>query len=643
MKRGNDPGLLLDKKCHIAASLGYLVWKKETQPKPVRHVMLNSLKKLWNAGAKNIRHLRHCKPTLEVLEERALMTTMLQNGQLHVFSSRMTDTVDLVTIDRHFTDKPGTDEFVVEFVVTERQGATWNAAMHATPSVYRALVEDVQEILVETYGGPDEIDIESVSGSNTIAISHVEIDAGDGNDIIRLSPTSKDLSLQQADDFVDGTADYIVNGGEGDDNLSLNDQRSSWTKRYDVRRNEIAFSNTTPINFTDVENVTLYTDTYASAIQPTVQVLGSPNFLTLETGARFRPTPVIVADMNNSLDSFGAARIHVNGHRSGATLTIKDSSTSSQTYMIGETNGGSIKRTGGPVINYSGLLSVKLDTGSRSDTVNIYATPITPLTVDGGSGSGADTLLLSEPWHATWRITGANSGTLNTKTTFHNFENLTGSAGRDRFVFSPGATLSGFILGGGGWDTLDYSAFSTSVTVNLYNGVAHTHGVSQVEMVLGGSANDLFTGSNANEAFVGGRGADRINGGGGKDLLIGGLDADILDGGAGEDIVIGGITNFDAIDAALASIMAEWARPFTTYEERVAKLEAGVSSGGTQVALVRNVTVFKDDSQDTLRGGAGVELDYFFTDLGQPILFGGTVHYVNGDLTPDWVSGEKKR
>jgi Ca2+-binding RTX toxin-like protein len=261
--------------------------------------------------------------------------------------------------------------------------------------------------------------------------------------------------------------------------------------------------------------------------------------------------------------------------------------------------------------------------------------------VDGGNG--ADTLLLSEPWHATWNITGANTGTLNNTTTFHNFENLTGSIGRDRFVFSPGATLSGFILGGGGWDTLDYSAFRTPVTVNLYNGVAHTHGVSQVEMVLGGSASDLFTGSNANEAFVGGKGADRINGGGGKDLLIGGLDADILDGGLGEDLLIAGITNFDANDAALALIMTEWTRAFTSYEERVARLEAGVNSGVTQVALARNVTVFTDNVQDTLRGGPGIEPDYFFADAGLPVMIGGTVHYFNSDLTPDWVSGEKKR
>ena len=78
---------------------------------------------------------------------------------------------------------------------------------------------------------------------------------------------------------------------------------------------------------------------------------------------------------------------------------------------------------------------------------------------------GLDTLI--GPDVATvWYVTGSNAGTVGAAT-FSSFENLTGGSGADQFVFLPGGSVGGNIDGGGGTNTLDYSAISTPVTLNL--------------------------------------------------------------------------------------------------------------------------------------------------------------------------------
>lgn len=57
---------------------------------------------------------------------------------------------------------------------------------------------------------------------------------------------------------------------------------------------------------------------------------------------------------------------------------------------------------------------------------------------------------------------------------------------------------------------------------------------------FGGNGNDIMVGGSAVDVFDGGMGVDRLYGRGGNDVLKGGGDADLLDGGAGNDRLYGG-------------------------------------------------------------------------------------------------------
>src|SRR5207245_949991 len=79
---------------------------------------------------------------------------------------------------------------------------------------------------------------------------------------------------------------------------------------------------------------------------------------------------------------------------------------------------------------------------------------------------------------------------------FSAVENLTGGSGVDTFKFKKGKSISGAITGGGApvdsGDWLDYSAFTTAVTVNLATGSATGAGggVTGIQNVTGGAGND---------------------------------------------------------------------------------------------------------------------------------------------------------
>ena len=99
----------------------------------------------------------------------------------------------------------------------------------------------------------------------------------------------------------------------------------------------------------------------------------------------------------------------------------------------------------------------------------------------------------------TWKITADNVGTLNGSFSFTGVENLTGGTGVDVFQLANGTGVSGRLDGGGGGDWLDYSAYTTAVTVNLALGTATraAGGVANIHNVFGGAAGNTLTGNAA--------------------------------------------------------------------------------------------------------------------------------------------------
>ena len=76
-----------------------------------------------------------------------------------------------------------------------------------------------------------------------------------------------------------------------------------------------------------------------------------------------------------------------------------------------------------------------------------------------------------------------------------------------------------------------------------------------------------------------------------------------MKGSARDDVLIGGRTAFDANDAALLAVLAEWTstRPIAT---RVNNLTSGVGPSGAYRFKLGD-TVFDDAVRDTLYGRAG--------------------------------------
>jgi len=259
-------------------------------------------------------------------------------------------------------------------------------------------------------------------------------------------------------------------------------------------------------------------------------------------------------------------------------------------------------------------------------------------------GAGLDTLI-GDNSTTTWNVGPLNAGSRTGNLSYTGMENLTGGSGNDSFVFANNGGVSGTVDGNGGVNTLDYSAYSAGVTVNLATGVGTGAGSALLgfrdviggsgadvltgdgqantltgnignDTLIGGAGNDTLSGGQGSNILVGGEGDDNLISGTGRDLLIGGLGVDVLLGGGGDDILIGARTSFDADLVALNAIMNEW-RSNNSYTVRIANL-MGPTGGLNGTTFFNSSTVFDDGAADTLTGGGG--RDWFFFTLGMDLI-----------------------
>jgi len=205
---------------------------------------------------------------------------------------------------------------------------------------------------------------------------------------------------------------------------------------------------------------------------------------------------------------------------SGDNDTLKITGKSNVWNITGE-NRGNVDSAG--IVDFLGVEN--LTGGSDADTFVLAADGSLDGTIDGGDGTdtleGADT-------NNTWEITALDAGALNEQI-YENIENLIGGDAQDIFIIGNGAGVTGLIDGGGGINTLDYSAYTTDINVDLEAGTASgTGGVSNIQNVTGGAGGDTLTGDGESNVLAGGAG---------DDILTGGLGADIIDGGEGTDTV----------------------------------------------------------------------------------------------------------
>jgi len=111
-------------------------------------------------------------------------------------------------------------------------------------------------------------------------------------------------------------------------------------------------------------------------------------------------------------------------------------------------------------------------------------------------GQGVDTLTARDDTPNMWEIQSDDAGDINgCETTFASFGNLTGGGDDDSFAFSDGAGVSGAIDGADGFNMLDWTDYSTGVTVNLA-GLSSTvaDGFTNIDQLQGGDGSDELVG-----------------------------------------------------------------------------------------------------------------------------------------------------
>jgi RTX calcium-binding nonapeptide repeat (4 copies) len=272
----------------------------------------------------------------------------------------------------------------------------------------------------------------------------------------------------------------------------------------------------------------------------------------------------------------------------------------------GETGTNTVVRPGGT--NLWTMIGVDSGTLVGTGVTEVSFTKIQNVV----GGTGLDTLVGPNLVNS-WQINAPDAGSLNGSLAFTGIENLVGGIGNDTFSFDAGTAVSGTVDGGAGTDLLDYSAFTSNVTVDLTAGAATgTAGVLNFENVAGGSGDDLLRGTaganvlegnGGNDILIGNDGNDTLLGGAGRDLLIGGMGSDRLEGGEDDDILIAGPTAHDLNDSALRDQQGGWTRADLDYDARLALLAAGV---GPSLSRLDNTTVFPDGAIDDLLGQDGL-------------------------------------
>ena len=260
-------------------------------------------------------------------------------------------------------------------------------------------------------------------------------------------------------------------------------------------------------------------------------------------------------------------------------------------------------------------------------------------------------------------------------------DSLNGGLGDDRLIGGIGAE----VLDGapGGRDTVDYSAATTAITLQLWNNtvsgdpIATGDTIRNFENAETGAGHDAVTGNHLANHLVGNDGDDTLNGSGGDDTLEGGDGLDSLTGGLGDDRLIGGIgaevldgspgdrDTLDYSEATTAITLRLWNNTVSgdtiASGDTILNFENAETGSGADTLVGNHLnnqltgndeadTLTGSGGNDTLEGGAGGDVlrggsgqDILYGGLGQDFLTGGTDadSFVFADMTETAVGAAR--
>ena len=330
----------------------------------------------------------------------------------------------------------------------------------------------------------------------TLAGAATTLNAGSGNDAVNVANTSNKL------DDIQGA--LTVNGQGGSDSMALNDtgQTAGWA--YTLTGTAVTRAGIARVTFGTVESLALHTgsgnDTVTASAIPALPV-------TVNGGGG---SDILVGPNATITWNVSGANSGNIGNLTFAAVESLTGGTGNDTFkftgagsLSGAVNGGA-----GPGVNeldlsaYTTPVTFKLAAGTATGTggfVNIQTI--------GGNNTNATLVGPNAP--STWNVTGTNAGNV-AGVTFSGFRNLTGGTGNDVFKLSNGAGISGTLDGGGGSNTVNESAYTTPVALNLSAGtLTGTAEFANLVAFVAGTASNTITGPNAVNGWV----INAVNGG----------------------------------------------------------------------------------------------------------------------------------
>jgi hypothetical protein len=354
----------------------------------------------------------------------------------------------------------------------------------------------------------------------------------------------------------------------------------------------------------DLQNGNDFVNVQATVGPVTIQGHGGPEKVTVGSLA---PT------LGGTLGLIQGA-VQVSNTTNSTTLIVDDSGDPAARSVTISFDSVVFASIGSPIQYFAGVQSVEVFGSQGGDVFQFLPQfSTTPIFIHAGSSPNT---LVSVTGVNNWTIAGPNAGTLD-NVTFQNVQNLRAgpSSVVDTFHFTNGGSVDGTIVESnpGNTGTLDYSAFTNPVVVNLQTHTATAvHGgvvpaVFNIRNVTGGFGTNIIVGDGNNNFLRGGVGRSIVISGGGNSTL---------QAGVGEAILIGGRYLFATDPTALAHLMAEWSHtydpinPLHDYHIRVDHL---VNGGGLNDPYRLNASTVKPDP-GTQRLTSGAQLDFLILD-----------------------------
>lgn len=268
----------------------------------------------------------------------------------------------------------------------------------------------------------------------------------------------------------------------------------------------------------DAINVDLSTDTATpmfggfSSIQSLVgNSLATTNLLGSDFNNIWTLTAGNAGSVTNGVESFTFAGFqNLVGGDNNDTFAFGASG-----FVGGKITGG----TGTNTLDYSAR-TAGIQADLQLNTATAVGGGFTQISKIVGANHGDD-LLIGNNANNSWKINN-NSGNAGVVTwgsanvTFSGIGNLRGGTGADSFAFSSGGFLTGSVSGAAGNNTLDYSAISGPITLNLQTGTSTAIGqtFSLIQNLIGGSGSgDTLIGPNVNSTWtITGANSGNVNG-----------------------------------------------------------------------------------------------------------------------------------